>query len=158
LNRRPVYTLTRREPDVEAPAKETPERPDGRPDYDATLGRCVSRIMTVDDEPRPEELELVHTLTRQTTHASITSALTDSYYAVLPHGTSLDGWTENEKEELNDHVRHMLHSRRAKIKRSLKGFGQYVRRRKFALRRFAARLANVDVQLLVSLLRFMPRS
>lgn len=59
---------------------------------------------------------------------TITSRLTDSHYAALPHGVSLEGWTENEKWELDDHVRHMLHSRRAKFKRSMKGFGQYVRR------------------------------
>lgn len=59
---------------------------------------------------------------------TITSRLTDSHYAALPHGTTLEGWTDAEKRELDDHVRHMLHSRRAKFKRSMKGFGQYVRR------------------------------
>ena len=34
-------------------------------------------------------------------------------------------------DELNDHVRHMLHSRRSKFKRSMKGFGQYVRKREY---------------------------
>ncbi|KAK2680699.1 Protein of unknown function DUF2985 [Fusarium oxysporum f. sp. vasinfectum] len=51
-----------------------------------------------------------------------------SHYAALPHGTNLDGWTPEEKAELDDHVRHMLHSRRARFKRRMKGFGQYVRR------------------------------
>jgi hypothetical protein len=55
---------------------------------------------------------------------------TEDHYAVLPHGLSLEGWSLAEKEELNDHVRHMLHSRRAAFKRGMKGFGQYVRRRK----------------------------
>ncbi len=55
------------------------------------------------------------------------------HYAVLPHGVSLANWSEEDKFELNDHVRHMLHSRRAKFRRGLKGFGQYVRRRKCAL-------------------------
>ncbi|TKX27103.1 hypothetical protein C1H76_0650 [Elsinoe australis] len=58
----------------------------------------------------------------------INSSLSDSRYAVLPHGVRLDGWTDEEKEELNDHVRHMLHSRRAAFKRSMKGFKQYVKR------------------------------
>ncbi|KAF2837994.1 hypothetical protein M501DRAFT_905828, partial [Patellaria atrata CBS 101060] len=49
-------------------------------------------------------------------------------YAVLPHGISLEGWSEEAKEELNDHVRHLLHSRRAAFKRSMRGFGQYVRK------------------------------
>ncbi|KAK8230582.1 integral membrane protein [Phyllosticta capitalensis] len=57
---------------------------------------------------------------------SITSALSENRHAVLPHGLSLEGWSEDEKRELDDHVRHMLHSRRSRIKRSLKGFGKYV--------------------------------
>ena len=69
---------------------------------------------------------------------TITSRVNDKYYAVLPHGVTLPGWTEEEKLELNDHVRHMLHSKRSKFKRSMKGFGQYVRRREllFALNDF----------------------
>lgn len=51
----------------------------------------------------------------------------DHHYAVLPHGASLTGWTEEEKAALDDHVRHLLHSRRAKFKRTMKGFGRYVR-------------------------------
>ncbi|KAI1482913.1 hypothetical protein K445DRAFT_321830 [Daldinia sp. EC12] len=49
-------------------------------------------------------------------------------HAVLPDGVLLTGWTEEEKDELNDYVRHMLHSRRSKFKRSMKAFGQYVRK------------------------------
>ncbi|KAM3081284.1 hypothetical protein ACMFMF_003197 [Clarireedia jacksonii] len=49
-------------------------------------------------------------------------------YAVLPDGETLAGWTLQETEELDDLVRHELHSRRAKIRRAFKGFGQYVRR------------------------------
>jgi hypothetical protein len=70
------------------------------------------------------------TLNRSST---ITSTLNESRYAVLPHGESLAGWSQAEKDELDDLVRHKLHSRRAKFKRSLKGFGQYVRRRKLSL-------------------------
>ncbi|KAI0965320.1 hypothetical protein F4678DRAFT_453106 [Xylaria arbuscula] len=47
-------------------------------------------------------------------------------HAVLPEGVSLEGWTEEEMAELNDHVRHMLHSRRSKFKRTMKAFGKYV--------------------------------
>lgn len=47
-------------------------------------------------------------------------------HAVLPEGVSLDGWTLSEMAELNDHVRHMLHSRRSRFKRTMKAFGQYV--------------------------------
>ncbi|KAF3062019.1 hypothetical protein GL218_03351 [Daldinia childiae] len=49
-------------------------------------------------------------------------------HAVLPDGVFLDGWTADEKDELNDYVRHMLHSRRSRFKRSMKAFGQYVRK------------------------------
>lgn len=51
-------------------------------------------------------------------------------YAVLPHGVRLGGWTDEEKEDLNDHVRHLLHSRREGFKRSMRAFGKYVRKRK----------------------------
>ncbi|KAF8856608.1 integral membrane protein-like protein [Acephala macrosclerotiorum] len=56
------------------------------------------------------------------------SILGSAQYAILPDGEKLEGWNQEEKEELDDMVRHMLHSRRAKFKRSMKGFGQYVRR------------------------------
>lgn len=62
---------------------------------------------------------------------TIPSTLTESRYAVLPEGETLQGWTHEEKEELDDMVRHMLHSRKARAKRAIKGFSQYVRRRKF---------------------------
>ena len=60
---------------------------------------------------------------------SLDSTLQPDYYAVLPHGISVDDWTEEDIAQLNDHVRHMLHSRRSKFKRSMKGFSQYVRKR-----------------------------
>ncbi|KAH8899816.1 hypothetical protein GQ53DRAFT_709041 [Thozetella sp. PMI_491] len=49
-------------------------------------------------------------------------------YAVLPDGVSLEGWSEEEVAQLNDRVRHMLHSRRSRMKRSLKAFRQYVKK------------------------------
>jgi hypothetical protein len=63
---------------------------------------------------------------------AVTSALSNAQYAILPDGETLQGWTPAEEDELDDLVRHQLHSRRAKFKRSMKGFLQYVRRRKFA--------------------------
>jgi len=66
---------------------------------------------------------------RTSTALSITSVLTHSHYAVLPHGVSITDWSEEDKALLNDHVRHALHSRRAAFKRGLKGFGQYVKKR-----------------------------
>jgi hypothetical protein len=62
-----------------------------------------------------------------------TSTPSDLQFAVLPHGETLEGWTNEAKKELDDLVRHMLHSRRARFKRSMRGFGQYVRRREFTL-------------------------
>jgi len=67
-------------------------------------------------------------LERRKTRESFTSEVSESRYAVLPHGVSVDGWTEAEKAELNDHVRHLMHSRREAFKRGMRGFGQYVRR------------------------------
>ncbi|KAI0543500.1 hypothetical protein F4679DRAFT_577569 [Xylaria curta] len=52
----------------------------------------------------------------------------DFEHAVLPDGVSLEGWTKEEMAELNDHVRHMLHSRRSKFKRTMKAFGKYVQK------------------------------
>jgi hypothetical protein len=67
----------------------------------------------------------------------------------LPDDKTLEGWTKEDKEELDDRVRHMLHSRRAKMKRALKGFGQYVRRREFTLQNFTEHfLTNKILQLL----------
>ena len=67
---------------------------------------------------------------------TLTSRVNEKYFAVLPHGVALRGWTEEEKLELNDHVRHMLHSKRSKLKRGMKGFGKYFRTRKsLALKR-----------------------
>lgn len=57
---------------------------------------------------------------------SVSSQLTESHYAVLPHGVRLEGWSEEDLAELNDHVRHLLHSRREGFKRSMRGFGKYV--------------------------------
>lgn len=61
---------------------------------------------------------------------SISSVVTDSHFAVLPHGMSLEGWSEEDKEALDDHVRHMMHSKRSKFKYSMIAFGKYVRQRK----------------------------
>lgn len=56
--------------------------------------------------------------------------LDNAQYAVLPDNANLTGWTEANKEELDDMVRHQLHSRRAKMKRAWGGFTKYVQRRK----------------------------
>lgn len=106
LNRRPTYTLT-------------PRPTDFRP---TNLNRTEDKAIEEAEEGLPE-------LSRSHTLDTINSRLSESRFAVLPHGVSLEGWSDAEKDELNDHVRHLLHSRRAAFKRSMKGFGQYVRRR-----------------------------
>lgn len=59
---------------------------------------------------------------------SITSNVESTHYAALPHGASLEGWDPGDVARLDDHVRHMLHSRRSKLKRSWKGFIRYASR------------------------------
>ncbi|KAM5352877.1 hypothetical protein ACJ41O_005599 [Fusarium nematophilum] len=111
INRRPTYVLSQHDPEQdwarEAIAEE--RRREAR-----QAAQAAAETIT---EPPPIQRS-----------STITSRLTDSHYAALPHGATLDGWSAAEKSELDDHVRHMLHSRRARFKRSLKGFGQYVRR------------------------------
>jgi hypothetical protein len=121
INRRPTYVLSERDAGPLArlgrPAEREDERlPEGLEE--------PSRVETGTETPT-SETGAPATLRRSDT---ITSRLTDSHYAALPHGFSLDGWTEEEKQELDDRVRHMLHSRRSRFKRTMKGFGQYVRR------------------------------
>ena len=69
-----------------------------------------------------EDVELQPTARRM----SITSQMSTSRHAVLPHGISLANWTEKDKAELDDHVRHMLHSKREGFMRSMRGFRQYL--------------------------------
>ncbi|KAG9235257.1 hypothetical protein BJ875DRAFT_374638 [Amylocarpus encephaloides] len=112
VNRRPTYNLTRRPSEIE----EKPESSDAEP--------------TEEEEKRHQirpDLASRRTYTGGTLN-TMTSNINDKYYAVLPHGIRLPGWTEEEKMELDDHVRHMLHSKRSKFKRSMKGFKQYVSR------------------------------
>ncbi|KAM4066165.1 integral membrane protein [Hirsutella rhossiliensis] len=117
VNRRPTYVLS--QPDMRSRRPATAE---GRvaevPD--------TQRDEAAETEPSPEAAAPEHpTIQRSTT---ITSRLSESHYASLPHGRTLDGWSAADKQELDDRVRHMLHSRRSKFKRMMKGFGQYVRR------------------------------
>ncbi|KAM0456950.1 hypothetical protein ACHAPV_006925 [Trichoderma viride] len=124
INRRPTYVLSQRE-----------AAPTGRRGRAATVAaerqeeqlpepiEELPRFETGVETPRSEGVPA--TLRRSDT---ITSRLTDSHYAALPHGISLEDWTEEEKMELDDRVRHMLHSKRSRFKRTMKGFGQYVRR------------------------------
>jgi len=88
-------------------------------------------------------------------NGSKSNPLPNAQYAIVPDGEILEGWTKENKEELDDLVRHQLHSRRAKFKRSMKGFKQYVRRRKFTIKAISI-FADKFLQLLDCSLQFMP--
>lgn len=105
VNREPTYTLS-------PPQHEAVTEEEGTTTDDA--GENLQ-------EPRPDAKSLRHL-------SSISSVLDvgETRFAVLPDESNLEGWTKADVEELNDHVRHMLHSRRSKFKRAMKGFGQYV--------------------------------
>lgn len=105
----PTYTLTRRPSKVTEGLDATQRKP----------------------EPAVAEEPFQAIAERPPAVSSITSALGPERFAILPDGATLEGWTQEEIEEVNDHVRHMLHSRRSKFKRAMRGFGQYVKRRKW---------------------------
>lgn len=117
VNRRPTYTL-----------RQAPSEQQSLEEINKIL-EPARRAAEVDFTP--SRLERTSTSATMATLTTIDSHLSDSRFAVLPHGTSLEGWSKEDKAEMNDHVRHMLHSRRSKFKRSMRGFGQYVRRRTY---------------------------
>lgn len=106
LNRNPTYNLTRHQKNTTDPG-DTPPKPE--------------------PNPRPPPVKRTNT-----GNATIGSALEpdEPRYAIVPDGVSLEGWSTTDKQELNDHVRHLLHSRKARFRRAMKGFGQYASRRK----------------------------
>ncbi|KAH8673140.1 hypothetical protein BGZ61DRAFT_508789 [Ilyonectria robusta] len=109
INRRPTYVLS-----------------DHAPQQEWARGALAEEKRREQADQEPAELDADRPPIQRT--STISSRLTESHYAALPHGTSLEGWSAAEKSELDDHVRHMLHSRRSRFKRRMKGFGQYVRR------------------------------
>ncbi|WEW60695.1 hypothetical protein PRK78_006182 [Emydomyces testavorans] len=88
----------------------------------------VERPRTPAEGEEPKQDGVRPKVDRSGTMDTITSTLSDSRFAVLPDGVSLEGWSAEDKRALNDHVRHMLHSRRSAFKRGLRGFGQYVKK------------------------------
>lgn len=124
INRRPTYNLTQRPSTYQTDASGRVPRP--------RAGTGAARppdLATIPQQPQSDlegkagDIELQP---RSTRRFSISSNLSDSRYAVLPHGISLEDWTEEDKAELDDHVRHLMHSRREGFKRSMRGFGQYI--------------------------------
>ena len=127
LNRQPTYSLSRRPTNLQR----TPTK------LQRTPTQKLTTVPTVDES---QELELKKKETGASifgaplAHShSITSILDDEHYAVLPHGVVLEGWSDEDKDELNDHVRHLLHSRKAGFRRSMRAFGKYVRTRKISM-------------------------
>ncbi|KAJ5461771.1 uncharacterized protein N7458_003323 [Penicillium daleae] len=106
INRMPTYQLSRAPPSDEEQGTSTDEA--------VSLEERQKK-----ERPKMEQLR---------PFSSMSSVLQGPRYAVLPDGHELEGWTKEDFAELNDHVRHMLHSRRSKFKRSMRGFGQYIRR------------------------------
>ncbi|KAJ4286215.1 hypothetical protein N0V88_008078 [Collariella sp. IMI 366227] len=99
INRRPTYDLSN-----------LPRIPGAFPPSKESLGI----------EGRAEEEEVTGARS-----PSLSSVLSAPQYAILPTDASLEGWPEEDVKVLNDYVRHMLHSRRSKIKQRFKAFGKY---------------------------------
>ncbi|KAF2661520.1 hypothetical protein K491DRAFT_587149 [Lophiostoma macrostomum CBS 122681] len=112
VNRRPTYTIR--------------QAPSERQSFE-DINRILEPVQETQTQ-RPPAFDRNQSTATLATVATIDSHLSESRFAVLPHGASLEGWSKDDKKELNDHVRHMLHSRRSKFKRSMRGFGQYVKR------------------------------
>jgi hypothetical protein len=128
VNRRPTYNLSRRTTQTRRPEpvkEEAPvpgeqlEQPDVEPTGEDAVGVPATMQRTWSWQRKPQ-IERTH---------SITSVITDSHYAVLPHGVSLEGWSDEDKEALDDHVRHMMHSKRSKFNQRMVAFGKYIRKR-----------------------------
>lgn len=108
-----------------------------RPIADEELGQAAPQQNT-EEEQDPEKAQQDSSrlrppnptrLSRTNTISSVLTGTSEGHnYAVLPHGASLPGWTAEEKALLNDRVRHLLHSRRAKFRRGMRGFARYVRK------------------------------
>lgn len=104
VNRRPTYDLSQLPP---IPGAFPPSKED----------------VTVTEQPEGEQPRA------GARSPSLSSVLTsEPQYAILPNDASLEGWPEEDIKALNDYVRHMLHSRRSKIKQRLKAFGKYASR------------------------------
>ena len=144
INRRPTYELSRgpsriteaSQEDTLAPQitrqvtrvpsrKPLPPTPVA-PSVPPKSAQLEQRIAERGDSRTPEPFGSTDELNRT---YSITSQVEEDHFAVLPHGVTLEGWSEEDVDALDDYVRHMLHSRRSRFKRSMRGFGKYIRKR-----------------------------
>jgi hypothetical protein len=104
LDRRPTYSLSPQAPDL-------------------TPGVSEPRAYSTDGFEGRDSVTL-------RPESGVETESTKLRFAVLPEDISLERWSLAEMHDMDDHVRHMLHSRRSKFKRSMKGFWKYVKRRK----------------------------
>lgn len=125
--RQPTYNLSQSSPDTSDEENQIGVAPG-----DSEMGNQPGAEIDKEKEGKEQgraERPGISRLDTSNTISSVLTGISESHnYAVLPHGASLPGWTSEEKAALNDHVRHLLHSRRAKFKRSMRGFGRYVRK------------------------------
>jgi hypothetical protein len=119
MNRRPP-TIEEKQAVGMTPIASAPTQAGGPQELEAEPEGPTPTVQRTWSWQRRPQLERSH---------SISSVVTDSHYAVLPHGVSLEGWSEDDKAALDDHVRHMLHSKRSKFKHTMVAFGKYVSQR-----------------------------
>ncbi|KAI1759364.1 hypothetical protein GGR53DRAFT_150414 [Hypoxylon sp. FL1150] len=86
-----------------------------------SLGRFLNRRPTY-------QLSNAHEPTIQEDDAEVIEDHFTFNHAILPDGVYLEGWSDQDKAELDDYIRHMLHSKRSKFKRNMRAFGKYVRK------------------------------
>ena len=126
-SRQPTYELTRTPTTTGALGPQLAKQKT-KPGETAIREKQDERASSGSSEERAEGgLYRLHTIKSTLSGMSI-----GHNYAVLPHGVRLEGWSEEEKEQLNDHVRHLMHSRREGFKRSMRAFGKYVRKREWS--------------------------
>ncbi|KAH7014314.1 uncharacterized protein B0I36DRAFT_210655, partial [Microdochium trichocladiopsis] len=101
VNRRPTYDLTPMDSH-----------------YDSRPARRAAVATIPEDKPLPVPPSLER----------IPSNITERFFAVRPHETSLADWSDEDLALLDDHVRHMLHSRRSAFGRRMRAFRQYIKR------------------------------
>lgn len=158
-NRNPTYDLSRNPTRIseasEPEAQDHPNRPQIARQYSRMTNQQITRQISrkpvpptpapppVPDKTDEQEMRIAERGDSRTPEPdftaglhrtpSITSHVEDEHYAVLPHGVTLEGWSDEDVEALDDYVRHMLHSRRSKFKRGLRGFGKYIKKRKLIM-------------------------
>ncbi|KAI5284567.1 hypothetical protein KEM54_001226, partial [Ascosphaera aggregata] len=129
LNRRPTYVISRSSSSDEESGISSPF---GTSDHIEGEVRVSDEFLTqaISERRLGEEGERIEPkrITEEGKSDMIELRRTRTEYMILPDGVSVDGWTEAERAQLNDHVRHMLHSKRSKFRRGLKGLLQYISR------------------------------